>query len=333
MQPKVTVVVPTYNREAFIEQCIRSVLAQSFRDFKLIVVDDASTDKTFEIITALQKEDPRVHIIRHATNSGSMNLAMKNAIECCETKYFTWLGSDDLYSTEDALQILVDHHERNVNLDYVSYDMKFFHGDSPSNSCQFCGGIWPKEGALVEGKPYTALQYASKVYQTFCTPFPWNGMWKTDFFKRNGLSWLTYRRNHWSPDTLNGLLYFSKGLQVDHLTKTPLVFYRKHEGQDTFAKIKREKLKSEITMMYALYEWFDMAAVTQREISDLKAKALCFVDDILRIMSSNISQGYSDKESLEEAALETLIYLWNQLRDSYHTEQVQHLDAQLKTFI
>ena len=58
--PKVTVIIPTYNRAHFISEAIHSVLAQKFQDFELIIVDDGSQDNTREIIRRFK--DPRIQI-------------------------------------------------------------------------------------------------------------------------------------------------------------------------------------------------------------------------------------------------------------------------------
>jgi glycosyltransferase involved in cell wall biosynthesis len=68
---KVSVCIPVYNGEKFLAQAIESVLAQTFTDYELIVLDNASTDRTPEIIR--QYNDPRITVIRHPTNIGAVN--------------------------------------------------------------------------------------------------------------------------------------------------------------------------------------------------------------------------------------------------------------------
>lgn len=66
--PLFTIVVTTYNRDGIVQRCIDSCLAQTFEDFELIVVDDASTDATVESLRAY--EDPRLRVVAHAKNRG-----------------------------------------------------------------------------------------------------------------------------------------------------------------------------------------------------------------------------------------------------------------------
>lgn len=90
--PKVTVIIPAYNAEKFIEQTIDSVLAQTFRDFEIIVINDGSNDKTAEIVNSYGFS---VRCIQ-TTNGGvsrARNLGINNALG----EYIAFLDSDDLW--------------------------------------------------------------------------------------------------------------------------------------------------------------------------------------------------------------------------------------------
>ena len=64
MKPAVSVCMPVYNRAAYIEECVESILAQTFTDFELVIVDDGSTDGTCELIRSFR--DPRIRLIQGA---------------------------------------------------------------------------------------------------------------------------------------------------------------------------------------------------------------------------------------------------------------------------
>jgi glycosyltransferase involved in cell wall biosynthesis len=92
--PLVSVGVPVYNGEAYLEDAIRSVLAQTLDDFELILCDNASSDRTAEICRDYADRDPRVHYHRNARNLGAAanyNLAYSHA----RGRYFKWLAHDD----------------------------------------------------------------------------------------------------------------------------------------------------------------------------------------------------------------------------------------------
>lgn len=92
--PLFSVIIPLFNKENFIEATLKSVLNQSFTNFELIVIDDASTDNSFNIIAALASA--KIKIIQHTANKGlsaTRNTGIKNAT----TKFITFLDADDIW--------------------------------------------------------------------------------------------------------------------------------------------------------------------------------------------------------------------------------------------
>jgi glycosyltransferase involved in cell wall biosynthesis len=109
--PTVSVIIPSYNHEKFVRECIQSVLNQTFQDFEIIITDDASTDRTVEIIE--QFDDPRIKLFKHSTNKG-VSITANNCIIHANGKYIAWLSTDDAwYPTKLDLQVryLEEHPE------------------------------------------------------------------------------------------------------------------------------------------------------------------------------------------------------------------------------
>ena len=102
LNPKISVVVTVYNVEKYISRCIESVLNQSFDDFELVVVDDATPDKSMDIVA--QFTDERVRVVRNGQNSGLM-WARKVGVEHSKGQYVVYLDSDDTLPL-NALEIL-----------------------------------------------------------------------------------------------------------------------------------------------------------------------------------------------------------------------------------
>jgi len=94
--PKVSVIMPAFNREKYIAESIESVLAQSFKDFELIVVDDGSTDKTVEIARGIAASDQRVRIETNGKNLGIAK-TRNRALELARAEYIALLDSDDIW--------------------------------------------------------------------------------------------------------------------------------------------------------------------------------------------------------------------------------------------
>lgn len=110
--PKVSVVIPVYNRERYIGQAIDSILGQSFRDFELIVVDDGSSDGTPAVVERCG--DPRIRLVRHETNQGIPQTRNRGLREA-RGEYVAWLDSDDV-ALPQRLRVQVDVLDRSPGI-------------------------------------------------------------------------------------------------------------------------------------------------------------------------------------------------------------------------
>ena len=91
--PKLSVIVPVYNTEKYLRECIDSILAQTFTDFELILVDDGSTDKSGAICDEYCRLDDRIRVIHQ--NNGGVTVARKRGVELSSGEYVTFVDSDD----------------------------------------------------------------------------------------------------------------------------------------------------------------------------------------------------------------------------------------------
>jgi len=91
-KPKVTVFIPVHNREDYICVAVNSILAQTFRDFELVVVDDGSTDRTAEVLAGYS--DPRLRVARNPRNLG-IPATRNRGLELARGEYIALLDSDD----------------------------------------------------------------------------------------------------------------------------------------------------------------------------------------------------------------------------------------------
>ncbi|MGC8863049.1 MAG: glycosyltransferase family 2 protein [Armatimonadota bacterium] len=109
--PRVSVIIPNYNHARYLEQRITSVLNQTFQDIEVLILDDASTDNSREIILRWES-DPRVRIILNEVNSGSVfkqwNRGMREA-----SGEFVWIAESDDYSDWRFLETLLHRLEGN----------------------------------------------------------------------------------------------------------------------------------------------------------------------------------------------------------------------------
>jgi glycosyltransferase involved in cell wall biosynthesis len=93
--PRVSVVMPVYNAEAYLAEAVESVLAQTFKDFELLAVDDASTDRSPELLAFYARKDPRVRVLRNPQNlmiSRTLNAGLNQA----QGEYLARMDADDV---------------------------------------------------------------------------------------------------------------------------------------------------------------------------------------------------------------------------------------------
>src|SRR5579871_2477295 len=115
--PKVTVVIPNYNYARFLPQRIESVLNQSYRDFEVLYLDDASTDESAKSF-ARYAADPRIRSILNTENSGGPFPQWNRGVREATTEY-VWIAEADDYADERLLERLVPILDANPNVGIV----------------------------------------------------------------------------------------------------------------------------------------------------------------------------------------------------------------------
>ena len=116
MPPTVSVIMSVYNGDRFLRTAIDSVLAQTFGDWELIVIDDASTDSTPDILATYR--DPRIRILRNERNS-KQAVCLNRAIAAASGRYIACLDADDV-SLPDRLAVQVSYLETHPDVTLVA---------------------------------------------------------------------------------------------------------------------------------------------------------------------------------------------------------------------
>ncbi len=114
----VSILLPVYNGEAFLEAAIESALSQSFRDLELIIVDDCSTDGSKAIIERMKARDPRIKAFANETNQG-LFANYNSCLSHAEGRYIKPFAQDDILAV-DCLQRMVDVLDRDPSIALVS---------------------------------------------------------------------------------------------------------------------------------------------------------------------------------------------------------------------
>ena len=124
-RPKVTVFIPVHNREHYIRVAVNSILAQTFEDFELIVVDDGSTDRTAEVLA--DYSDPRLRVLQNPANLG-IPASRNRGLEAARGEYIALLDSDD-HAYPDRLARQVKYLDANPEITQVGSWCSFMDSD------------------------------------------------------------------------------------------------------------------------------------------------------------------------------------------------------------
>lgn len=138
MSKKVSVIIPVYNVEQYLRQCLDSVINQTFKDIEIIIVNDCSPDNSLEIIREYQQKDNRIVLVDLKQNVG-LGFARNEGMKVATCKYITFVDSDD-WVTKDYVEVLYNTIEKYqydvVSPDFYQYDditQKFFKSRHPKN--------------------------------------------------------------------------------------------------------------------------------------------------------------------------------------------------------
>ena len=94
-KPKISVIIPIYNKETFILKILRSIQNQSFKDIEIIFCDDGSNDNSTQIINNYQKEDKRIILMKHDINKGTL-ITRNDGAKIAKGEYLLFIDGDDL---------------------------------------------------------------------------------------------------------------------------------------------------------------------------------------------------------------------------------------------
>lgn len=176
--PKVSVLVPICNVERYLEECLDSLVAQSFTDFEVLCINDGSTDGSLAIIHRYMEADARFRVI-DKPNSGygaSMNMGLANAIG----EYIAILESDDFFEP-NALELLVDAAERNQS-DVVKADFYLYWSTPQERDELFC--------IVDEQEVGRTMRSIDDLAIFFRKPSIWSALYRSSFLRDNGIDFL-----------------------------------------------------------------------------------------------------------------------------------------------
>ena len=204
---QVSIILPVYNVEPYLRQCLDSIIKQTFKDFEILVINDCSLDNSLQIIKEYQQKDSRIILFNMPTNRGLSN-ARNEGIKLAKSKYIVFVDSDD-WVRKDYLEFLFNNIEKRdcdvFSAGFISYN---------------------NQTSKYTHNKYSHLTLKAKSNKTLIL-FPstnctiWNKIYKRDFLLKNNLFFVL--------KTCEDCLFFYKLMLCKPkiiFTNEPIYFYR-----------------------------------------------------------------------------------------------------------
>lgn len=161
---KLTIIIPVYQVKDTLHRCVDSVLKQSFHDWQLILVDDASTDGSGDICDDYHAENQRIQVIHQKENSG-LSAARNAGLDKAKGEYVTFIDSDD-YIAPDALKQLMEELAIHPDYDILEYPVYEHFGSKEQRLLQFSKReYYDMKEYWLQGKAYRHTYAWNKIYR------------------------------------------------------------------------------------------------------------------------------------------------------------------------
>lgn len=229
--PKVSIIMPCYNSEKYIEKAIQSVLDQTYRNFELIIIDDNSTDKTEEIIKNFVKNDFRIIYYKKNEKDKGIAESMNIGIQMSRGKYITRMDSDDIIIPEKILR-----------------QVQFLDKNEEYGVCSVNIAMMDKLGNIYNENVYPEQIVPSEWTFLWTNPIP-NApcMYRASIIKENNISFSKLK-------TAEDYDFLGKFIELTkiHMINLPLYYYRYNE-KSTYNNNINETFKNSIKISENYY--------------------------------------------------------------------------------
>jgi glycosyltransferase involved in cell wall biosynthesis len=270
MNPLISIIVPVYKVQKYLEKCINSILAQSINNFELILIDDGSPDDCGIICDSYAAKDKRVKVI-HKKNEG-LSAARNTGLEIAEGKYIGFIDSDDWVDQkmyETLINLLIDNDADIAQCEFIRiFDEDEKVDNSENNNIQIFNNIESLKNIYNE--------------KSISTVVSWNKLYKKELFQ-----YIRFPKGkiHEDEFTTHKLLYTSR-----KLVYTDKIFYYYRQTPNSIMNSKFNKKRLDI--LDAMEERLEFAKLIEDEI---------FINETLKkYMFRLINFYYKCKEEIPE---------------------------------
>lgn len=174
MQKQVSIIIPAYNVEQYVGVCIDSIIAQTYNNIEIIVINDGSTDNTYEILAQKSKQS-NVKIRLFSQSNSGQSVARNRGIREAKGSYIIFVDSDDWLTSKFAVEKMVNKIE-NENADYVQCSLEFVKGS------KHYPYLVPSKNAISGSQALIDTLNVADLYTA-----PWGKIYSAKFLQENNL--------------------------------------------------------------------------------------------------------------------------------------------------
>ena len=182
--PKISVIIPCYNAEKYLDQCLTSVVNQTLQDIEILCVDDGSTDNSLAILNQYAAADSRIRVLQQQNKFAGV--ARNTGMDAASGEYFSFLDADDYYEPDGLEKAYAIAKENDVQmLKLSSYLLDDPTGEVSTNA-HYSHLRFPHKNQIIQftTAPKDLLN---------CADVAWNGLYKASFIREKGLRFNDFR--------------------------------------------------------------------------------------------------------------------------------------------
>ena len=178
--PKISVIIPVYNAEEYLEECLNSVLGQSMKEIEVICINDGSTDNSLSILKQFRDRDERLHII--SQDNESAGAARNRGLEVAKGEYLSFLDADDFFESH----MLSTAHEKAKK--YEADIVVFRSNQFDERRQSYCESTWTIKDQYIPNIDVFSRKDVKEDFFNCFACWAWDKLFRTEFIRENNIS-------------------------------------------------------------------------------------------------------------------------------------------------
>lgn len=243
MFPKISIIIPVYNTEKYLHECLNCVVSQTIKDIEIICIDDGSTDNSYQILQEYAEKDSRFVILQQE-NKGA-GAARNKGIEIAKGEFVAFLDSDDFFE-HDMLDVALDKIEK-TQADFVIYNSNQF----DNNTLQFVDSDWfviydffPNE------ETFNYTQISGNIFKSI-VGWAWDKLYRSSFVKKHNLRFQEQRTTNDALFVFSALFLANK---ISLLNKEKKLVHHRINNSSSLENTRSKSWMCFYNMLIALKE-------------------------------------------------------------------------------